>query len=294
MPLYEVFREECAAFIKAVVLNDGYWSRVTSLPQKVTQGSDIKVYENCSSKNVVLKFVRTMKGKISDLKTIISTAEYREKWDKQSQSNIDILSPSKEFENIDLVYTKSRAQGPFSARHTVFGTHIYDVGNRKFIAYSKSLNDIECSHMEENNVVMTIKYAILIAEQIDDSTVKVISARSIDLDLGYFIPIGRIRSRLAVFVPYSLHLISKLLLECSDNSRNKSAMSSENPQTSSFTKTIVQRPTVAAVSNEELNRLKRMIQALRAKLKWLEKLGFVSLTSIVMILLYNLFFSRRR
>ena len=50
MPLYEVFREECAAFIKDVVLNDGYWSRVTSLPQKVTQGSDIKVYENCSSK----------------------------------------------------------------------------------------------------------------------------------------------------------------------------------------------------------------------------------------------------
>ena len=148
--------------------------------------------------------------------------------------------------------------------------------------------------MEENNVVMTIKYAILIAEQIDDNTVKVISARSIDLDLGYFIPIGRIRSRLAVFVPYSLHLISKLLLECNDNSRNKSAMSSENPQTFSFTKTIVQRPTVAAVSNEELNRLKRMIQALRAKLKWLEKLGFVSLTSIVMILLYNVFFSRRR
>ena len=178
----------------------------------------------------MLKFVRTMKGKISDLKTIISTAEYREKWDKQSQSNIDILSPSKEFENIDLVYTKSRAQGPFSARHTVLEL-VYDVGNRKFIAYSKSLNDIECSHMEENNVVMTIKYAILIAEQIDDSTVKVISARSIDLDLGYFIPIGRIRSRLAVFVPYSLHLISKLLLECSDNSRNKSAMSSENPQT---------------------------------------------------------------
>ena len=79
MPMYEAFREESAALIKAVVLNDDYWSRVTSLPQKVTQGSDIKVYEKRSSKNVVLKFVRTMKGKISDLKTIISTAEHREK-----------------------------------------------------------------------------------------------------------------------------------------------------------------------------------------------------------------------
>ena len=80
--------------------------------------------------------------------------------------------------------------------------------------------------MEENNVVMTINYAILIAEQVDDNTVKVISARSMDLDLGYFIPISRIRARLAIFVPYSLHLIS-LLLECNRNSNNKSVMSSE-------------------------------------------------------------------
>ena len=95
--------------------------------------------------------------------------------------------PINEFENIDLLYTKSKAQGPFSSRHTVVGTHIYDVGNRKFIAYSKSLNDIEeCSQMQENNVVMTINYAILIAEQMDENTVKVIVARSLDLDLGYF------------------------------------------------------------------------------------------------------------
>ena len=294
MPLYEVFREESTALIEAVVLNDDYWSRITSLPPKVTQGSDIKVYENCSTKNVVLKFVRTMKGKIRDLKTVISKAEYREKWDKQSESNIDICSPSKEFENIDLLYTKSKAQGPFSSRHTVVGTHIYDVGNRKFIAYSKSLNDVECSQMQENNVVMTIKYAILIAEQMDENTVKVIVARSLDLDLGYFIPIGRVRSRLAVIVPYSLHLASKLLLECSGNTTSKRIVSNDNPQTSSLTKSMVQKPSLAAVSNEELNHLKRMIQGLRAKLKYLEKLGFVSLTSIVIILLYNLFFSRRR
>ena len=51
MPLYESFREESTALIEAVVLNDGYWSRITSLPPKATQGSDIKVYENCSTKN---------------------------------------------------------------------------------------------------------------------------------------------------------------------------------------------------------------------------------------------------
>ena len=32
-----------------------------------------------------------------------------------------------------------------------------------------------------------------------------------------------------------------------------------------------------------------MIKKLRSKLKWLEKLGFMSLSSIVLILIYNLF-----
>ena len=81
---------------------------------------------------------------------------------------------------------------------------------------------------------------------------KVISARlSIKFSLLFCICL-RIESRLAIFVPYSLHLISKLLLECNRNSNNN-VMSSENLD-SSFTKTIVQKPIVGAVSNEELNR----------------------------------------
>ena len=83
-----------------------------------------------------------------------------------------------------------------------------------------------------------------------------------------------------MIVPYSLHLTSKLLLECSGNTNSKRIVSNDNPQTSSLTKTMVQKPNLAAVSNEELSQLKRMIQGLRAKLKYLEKLGFVSLTSI--------------
>ena len=50
----------------------------------------------------------------------------------------------------------------------------------------------------------------------------------------------------------------------------------------------------SVVRNEDLQRLKDMIKKLRSKLKWLEKLGFISLSSIVLILIYNLFVGRRR
>ena len=290
----EQFREEAETLIKDVIFNDNYWTEVTStLPEKVTKGSDIKVYENSSSSsNVVLKFVRTMNGTVKDLQRVLQSKDAQKQWDKQSANNIDIVNNSTEFANIKLTYTKSRAQGPFSSRHTVFGTHLYEREDGKSVSFSKSLNDLDCLYMKENNVVMTINFGIFINEQIDDNTIKVTLGRSLNLDLGYFIPIGRIRSRLAVITPYSMHMMSKLM-KVEDLGSNDSNNSTSNPQGSAST-ALQTNKNGSVVRNEDLQRLKDMIKKLRSKLKWLEKLGFISLSSIVLILIYNLFVGRRR
>ena len=107
MPLAEQFQEESATIIKSTIFNDSYWKEVTNLPEKVTKGSDIKVYENSSSStDVVLKFVRTMKGKVKDLKWVLSNKDAQKKWDKQSDNSKEIANNSEEFANIKLTYTK--------------------------------------------------------------------------------------------------------------------------------------------------------------------------------------------
>ena len=80
----EQFREEAETLIKDVIFNDNYWTEVTStLPEKVTKGSDIKVYENSSSSsNVVLKFERTMNGTVKDLQRVLQSKDAQKRRNK--------------------------------------------------------------------------------------------------------------------------------------------------------------------------------------------------------------------